>query len=149
MSTTEQIEKMTEPSLPDLDQLLSDVARKTTEDTINFPARFNFIWHNIPFAGQILHSKNNDGEFSLNLIANLGYIPFSSENFSQRKKLLKIFTPHFMKGDYRLSSNSQIQMILLTHFDGPVNAKRLVEVITYTLLDQNSELKSIQASIIA
>ena len=52
-----------------------------------------------------------------------------------------------MKGDYSLAPNSQIQMVMLTTFSGPLNAKRIMEVITCTLLDPQADLKSIQALI--
>lgn len=147
MPASKKTEYTDKPSLLNLGHLLDDVARQTTDDSIDFPSQFSFIWHNIQFAGQVLRSKKGDDQFSINLVANLGYIPFSAEDCIRRKKLIETFTPLFMKGEYRLSTNSQIQMILLTNFTGPVNARRLMEAITYTLLDLQADLKSIQASI--
>lgn len=147
MPASEKIENTPTPPRLNLNQLLDDVATQITDDSINFPSHFGFVWHNIKFAGQILPSENEGHQFSINLVANLGHIPFSAEDTTHRKKLFDAFTPLFMKGDYKLSANSQIQMILLTDFAGPMNAKRLMEVITYTLLDLQADLKSVQASI--
>ncbi len=144
---TAQSENAPPPVQHNLKQLLDEIARKTTDDNINFPSRFNFTWHNIYFAGQILRAQEV-GKFSINLAANLGHIPFSAEDKVRRKKLFATFTPLFLKGEYMLSAQSQIQMILLTDFVGPMNAKRLVEAITYTLLDLREDLKTIQASIL-
>jgi len=130
----------------DLQKIMDEVALQTTGQTITFPSRFTFTWHNIGFIGQILPSKEPE-RFSINLVANLGYIPFSAEDNARRRKLLKTFTPLFITGDYSLSVNSQIQMILLTDFTGPANAKRLMEAITYTLLDLLEDLRSIRDSV--
>ncbi len=142
-----QSENIKQPVQQNLKQLLDEVARKTTDDNINLPSRFDFTWHNIHFAGQILRAQEA-GKFSINLAANLGHIPFSAEDKVRRKKLFATFTPLFLKGEYMLSAQSQIQMILMTDFTGPMNAKRLVEAITYTLLDLREDLKTIQASIL-
>ncbi|MCK5424556.1 MAG: hypothetical protein KAI89_04220 [Emcibacter sp.] len=149
MPASEHTEPAPNKSLSDIGQLLNDVTCQITDNNINFPAQFKFIWHNIQFTGRILRSENEVDQYCLNLVADLGYIPFSSENFLLRKKLLKLFTPLFMKGDYSLSENSHIQMVLMTNFSGPANARRLVEVITYTLFDLHVELKSIQSSILS
>ncbi len=130
----------------DLQELMNDVALQTTDVAIKFPSRFTFSWQNINFSGQILRSER-PGIFSMNLVANLGYIPFSSEDKTRRKELLTTFTPSFIKGDYNLSMNSQIQMVLFTEFSGPVNAKRLMEVITYSLIDVRDNFKSTQEAI--
>lgn len=126
-------------------RLLDEVAGQVTGDRIDSPSRFTFIWYNINFSGQILPSDQIN-QFTLNLVANLGHLPFSSEDNHRRQKLLEVFTPHFMKGDYSLSLGSQIQTILLTEFTGPLNAKRLLEVITVTICDRQKELKAIQIS---
>lgn len=131
-----------------LDSLLDEIANQITEDSIVFPSHFSFTRNNIHFAGQLLYTKEND-LYCLNLVANLGYIPFSAEDKIRRKKLMVTFAPLFLKGDYILSQNSQIQMILITNFTGPANAKKIMEVITYTLLDMQENLKSIQKSIFA
>lgn len=128
-----------------LNNLLNEIARQVTDNDITFPSHFTFTSHHIHFAGQLLRDKKNEG-FSLNLVANLGYIPFSAEDPGRRKKLLKTFSPLFIKGDFSLSLSSQIQMILITNFTGPVNAKKVMEVVTYTLLDMQENLKSIQNS---
>lgn len=130
----------------DLQELMNDVALQTTDVAIKFPSRFTFSWQNINFSGQILRSES-PGIFSMNLVANLGYIPFSSEDKTRRKDLLTTFTPSFIKGDYNLSMNSQIQMVLFTEFSGPVNAKRLMEAITYSLIDVRDNFKSTQEAI--
>ncbi len=130
----------------DLQELMNDMALQATDETIKFPSRFTFSWQNISFLGQILRSEK-PGIFSMNLVANLGYIPFSSENKNRRESLLTAFTPSFIKGDYNLSVNSQIQMVLRTEFSGPVNARRLMEAIAYTLLDLRESFKSTQATI--
>ena len=148
MTAVEEAEYASKSSMFNLGQLLDDVTQQITDKNIDSSSKFNFIWHNIQFAGQLLHSKKEDNQFTINLVANLGYLPFSSENNAHRKKLIEAFTPQFMKGDYIMSQNSQIQMVVLTGFTGPVNAKRLVEVISITLLDHQAELKSIQASIL-
>ncbi len=140
-------EDIRQPPAQNLKQLLDEVARQTTGENIGLPSRFDFTWHNIFFSGQILNA-HDDGKFSINLAANLGHIPFSAENKARRKKLLATFTPLFLKGDYMLSAQSQIQMVMLTDFTGPVNAKRFVEAITFTLLDLREDLKTIQASIL-
>ncbi len=128
--------------------LLDDVMGQVTGNHIVSPSRFTFIWQNIDFSGQIL-SSSQANQFTLNLVANLGYLPFSSEDNHRRKELLKIFTPHFTKGDYSLSIGSQIQTVLLTKFTGPLNAKRLLEVIIVTICDRQKELKAIQATMFA
>ena len=133
---------------PNMTRLLDEVAGQVTGEHIDSPSRFTFIWHNIKFSGQILPSSLTN-QFTLNLVANLGHIPFSSEDNHRRQKLLKLFTPHFMKGDYSLSLGSQVQTVLLTKFTGPLNAKRLLEVITVTICDLQKELKAIQTSMFA
>jgi len=136
---------MQDTGLPDLGHILDDIARQITGEGIDIPARFHFIWQNIDFAGQILPA-GKDTHFSLNLVAGLGHIPFSAEDKIRRKKLLEIFSPLFLRGDYSLSVNSDIQMTVLTDFAGPVNARRLMEVITLTLLDLLPDLKSLQSA---
>ncbi|NOZ43534.1 MAG: hypothetical protein GXP02_10325 [Alphaproteobacteria bacterium] len=148
MEEKENAVGLEKPPLPNLDHLLNDIARQITDSGIDIPSHFSFIWHKIHFVGQIL-PQGQDNRFSLNLVASLGYIPFSAEDKSYRKKLLDLFTPLFMSGDYTLSVNSQIQMIILTGFVGPVNARRLVEAITFTLLDLQPDLTSVQASMVA
>lgn len=133
-------------SLLNLDSLLTDIAEQYTGGSIDLPSHFKFNWHNINFAGQILPGKE-ENVLSINLVANLGFIPFSAEDKDRRRKLIDTFTPLFMKGDYSLSASSHIQMILLTDFAGPVNACRLMEAITLTLLDLQEDLKGIQKSI--
>lgn len=147
MPTSDPLKNTPSPSFLNLGKLLDDVAMQITNDAIDLPARFTFVWHNINFAGQVLLTSESSNQFSINLVANLGHIPFSAEDKVHRKKLLDAFTPLFIKGDYRLSVNSQIQMVMLTNFTGPVNAKRVMEVITCTLLDLQADLKSVQASI--
>ncbi|PCI32178.1 MAG: hypothetical protein COB54_07905 [Alphaproteobacteria bacterium] len=147
MPTSNPLENTPPPTIFNLGQLLDDVALQITGDSIDIPSRFSFVWHNINFAGQVLLINDSQNQFSINLVANLGHIPFSAEDRAHRKKLLESFTPLFMKGDFRLAVNSQIQMVMLTNFTGPVNAKRIMEVITCTLLDLQTDLKSVQASI--
>lgn len=139
----EDIDYLEKLSLTDLVPLLNDIARQLSGSGIDAPSRFCFIWQNIHFAGQVL-SAGDDNCCSLNLVASPGYIPFSAEDAPRRRKLLDIFTPLFARGDYSLSVNSQIQMTILTSFAGPVNARRLVEVITFTLLDLQVEMDSLQ-----
>jgi len=134
---------MQDTSLPDLGHILDDIARQITGEGIDIPARFHFIWQNIDFAGQILPAGKGT-HFSLNLVAGLGHIPFSAEDKIRRKKLLEIFSPLFLRGDYSLSVNSDIQMTILTDFAGPVNARRLMEVITLTLLDLLPDITSLR-----
>ncbi len=147
MTAVEKMEYSDRSSLLNLELLLDGVAKQITDNNIEFPSQFNFIWHNIQFSGQILDPKKGLDLFSINLTANLGYLPFSSENKAHRKKLFETFSSQLTNGEYILSPNSQIQIILQTQFSGPVDGKRLVEVISYTLLDQQAELKSIQALI--
>ncbi|WP_417624062.1 hypothetical protein [Paremcibacter congregatus] len=135
-------------NLLNLDDLLTEIAHNVTGNSIQLPAHFKFDWHGIHFAGQVLPSQNGQNS-SLNLVANLGYIPFSAENKERRRTLITTFTPLFMKGEYSLSTSSQIQMILLTEFTGSVSARRLMEVITLTLLDLQEDLKDIHKSISA
>jgi len=137
---------MVQYSLLNLNQLLDDIAGQGNDGRIESRSRFNFYWRNIHFLGQILPSPKAH-HFSISLVANLGYLPFSSEDFARRTKLLKIFTPLFMRGDYILAAGSKIQTTLMTSFKGPVNAKTLVEAITYTLLEHHADLTSLQMEI--
>lgn len=125
---------------------MDNISDQLTSDRIFSPSRFHFSWRDIDFAGQFLHSKETD-LYSVNLVANLGIIPFSSENKSLRKQLRGKFMPLFLRGDLTLSQNSSIQMVLLTEFSGPVSAKRLMEVITYTLMDHQDDLDMFQETI--
>lgn len=124
-------------------KILDDVASQITDGTIQFPSKFHFTWYNIDFSGQILHSKAT-GIFSIKLLASLGHIPFSAEDKPRREKLLEKFTPLFIKGEYKLSNNSQIQMVMQTDFTGPFEAKRLMAALTYSLLDLQEDLNNIK-----
>lgn len=126
--------------------LRDSIEQKAPHKGIDIPSCFSFLWHNIKFSGQLSQAEKDD-LFSVDLMADLGHIPFSAENNTHRQKLIADFTPRFRTGDYSLSKNSQIKKILQTDFSGPLNAKRLIEVITYVLLDQKDELKSVQAEI--
>ncbi len=148
MEEKENTAGLEKPPLPNLDHLLNDIARQITDNAIDIPARFNFVWQNTHFSGQILPA-GEEHRFSLNLVVDLGYIPFSAEDKIRRKKLLEIFFPLFLNGEYTLSVNSRIQMTILTDFTGPVNARRLIETITFTLLDLQPDLTSAQASMVA
>jgi len=133
--------KYKKSSLLNLNNLLDDIASHLTGKTISFPSHFTFTWRDILFAGQLLHHQEQDN-YSISLVAELGYIPFSAEDRIRRQSLLSSLTPHFRTGDCSLSRHSQIQMVLQTRFNGPANAKRLIEVITYTLLDQQNTLET-------
>ena len=89
MPASAPLENTSSPTLFNLGQLLDDVALQITGDTITTPSRFSFVWHNINFAGQVLPTDESQNQFSINLVASLGYIPFSAEDKVHRKKLLR------------------------------------------------------------
>ena len=131
----------------DIDQLLSKMTAEVTGSGIDFPVQFTFIWHNISFTAQVTPVAGEANHFTMTLVANLGYIPFSAEDATRRKKALAAMAQHFTTGEYILLPNSQIVRTLTTDFTGPVNARRLMDVITFVLLDQQAELKSAYFSI--
>jgi len=91
--------------------LRDSIEQKAPHKGIDIPSCFSFLWHNIKFSGQLSQAEKDD-LFSVDLVADLGHIPFSAENNTHRQKLIADFTPRFRTGDYSLSKNSQIKKIL-------------------------------------
>ncbi|PCJ38874.1 MAG: hypothetical protein COA81_11655 [Alphaproteobacteria bacterium] len=145
--TIRPVKQKTENLSQDIDQILSHMTARITESDIAFPINFTFIWHNITFTAKVTSVIGRDDYFALTLTANLGYLPFSAEDAARRKNLLERFAQHFITGKYVLLPNSRIERTLTTDFTGPVNARRLMDVITFTLLDQHTDLKSAYFSI--
>jgi hypothetical protein len=143
----QETEYSDEKSSRDIDQLLSQMTAEVTGSGITYPVDFTFIWQNIPFTAQVTPVTDRDNYFTVTLMANLGYLPFSAEDAPRRENLLTTFAQHFITGEYILLPNSRIERTITTDFTGPVNARRLMDVITFTLLDQQANLKSAYSSI--
>lgn len=125
-----------------LNELLSQVSEQITSDELDLPAHFNFIWNAIPFAGQLFTYKNKN-TVSISLAGDIGYIPYSAEDFVLRQKMLISLASYTRKGELHISHGNRIQVILQTDFSGTLSAKKILQVITFTLLDIKQKLAEI------
>ncbi|WP_138380175.1 hypothetical protein [Luteithermobacter gelatinilyticus] len=129
-------------SIYELDRVLERLAAEVKDLDLNSPLNFSFMWHDIPFAGQILTLKENRLH-ELNLVANIGHLTYSAEDIVRRRKMLEIFLPLVEKGEFTINRHSQIQLIAQTTFKGGMQAKNIMTAITFTLLDIQPKLQEI------
>jgi hypothetical protein len=98
------------------------------------PLYYDFEYFNIPFSCQILHDSY-DKSYIINLTANVGYLPYSSENKSQRQRMLKNFA-HLLSNNLIIKDrHSHLTFPINTTLTGDINAKKVMETILYTILD--------------
>jgi len=98
------------------------------------PLYYDFEHSNIPFDCQVLHDEY-DGSYIINLIAKIGHLPFSSENKSQRQRVLKNFSHLITHNLILIDRHSSMTFPISTTLTGEINAKKVMETILYTLLD--------------
>lgn len=132
-------------SIFDLNELLEKVAAQVKDDDQLTAVHFSFPWNGVPFACQLMSAKDSD-KMTLNLVADLGHIPYSGENRDRRQELLKVFLPLVSKGNYVINARNHIQMIINTDFanvnpNRRTTARQILDVITITLLDIKEELR--------
>jgi len=125
-----------------LSDLLSQVSGQITGQELELPAHFTFTWNNFPFAVQLSSYKNNDIA-SINLVGDLGFIPYSAEDYDLRQKMRIAFASLVRNGDFHISHGNRIQLSQQTDFTGDLTAKRILQVITFTLLDIKDKLDDI------
>jgi hypothetical protein len=98
------------------------------------PLYYDFEYSNIPFDCQILHDEY-DESYIINLIAKVGHLPYSSENKSQRQRILKNFSHLMAHNLILIDRHSSLTFPISTTLTGKINAKKVMEAILYTLLD--------------
>ncbi|MDG1997071.1 MAG: hypothetical protein P8J14_11290 [Emcibacteraceae bacterium] len=98
------------------------------------PLYYNFEHSNISFDCQVLHDEY-DGSYIINLIAKIGHLPYSSENNLQRQNMLKNFSHLIAHNLILKDKHSHLTFPISTTFTGEINAKKVMEIILYTLMD--------------
>ncbi len=106
------------------------------------PLHHEFEFQNIPFGCEVDHDAGGAGLLMI-LTANLGFLPYSSENIVKRAQLLKGLGPLIARGQVTIDHHCSITMQISTIITEELDAKALVEAITYTLLDNRDALDQI------
>ncbi len=106
------------------------------------PLHYTFEFQGIPFSCDV--DKDEAAHtLTLRLTADLGFLPYSSENIVKRNQLLKGLGPLIARGQVLIDHHCSINMQLTTLIYEELNAKVLIEAITYTLLDHREALDQI------
>lgn len=106
------------------------------------PLYYSFKFNNLLFECQILN--HDDGtSYIVNLTANLGYLPYSSENKPRRQELLQELGKLMAQGKIIIDHHCSMTFPLTTVINGQLNAKIIMESILYTLLDAQEMLNII------
>ena len=106
------------------------------------PLYYQFEYHGIPFDCQVIHLET-EGAYNINLTANIGYLPYSSENKIRRQQILKDFGHLMAHKLIIIDHHCNLTFPLNTMVTGELNAKKVVETILYTLLDVKDILEII------
>ncbi|MCC3860838.1 hypothetical protein [Pseudemcibacter aquimaris] len=106
------------------------------------PLYYQFNYHGINFDCEVINSENY-GSYDINLTAQIGYLPYSSENKSRREKILKNFSHLMAHNLITLDHHCNLTFPVSTTINGEINAKKVMETILYTLLDVKEVLEII------
>lgn len=110
------------------------IADQQVEYESLLPLRYNFQFQKIKFECLVERNNSNDN-IVMNLTANLGILPYSSENIARRMELLSGLGPLIARGQVSIDHHCSISMSLKTILKKQFDAKGLIEAIVYTLLD--------------
>lgn len=118
------------------------IASEQVEYESLLPLRYTFKYQNIPFECDLAKSENAD-TIHMRLKADLGVLPYSSENMTRRTELLGGLGRLIARGQVAIDHHCSITMSFDTLLNNGLNAKNLVEAIVYTLLDARDTIKHI------
>lgn len=99
------------------------------------PLHYSFNYKSLPFQCEV--TEISEGTYIVDLVATLGYLPYSSENEEKRCKMLNELGPFIAKGIVRIDHHCALTLPIKTSFKSDLTAATLMETITYTLLDAN------------
>lgn len=98
------------------------------------PLYYDFEYFNIPFSCQVLND-DHESSYIINLTAKIGHLPYSSENKSQRQRMLKNFGHLMAHNLITMDHHCNMTFPVSTTITGEISAKRVMEAILYTILD--------------
>lgn len=106
------------------------------------PLYYQFDYHGITFDCEVINSEY-DGSYDVNLTAQIGYLPYSSENKERRALILKNFGQLMAHNLITRDHHCNLSFPVSTTIRGEINAKKVMETILYTLLDVKEVLEVI------
>lgn len=109
------------------------------------PLYYHFEYLGIKFECQIIEHDTPD-QYYVNLTANIGYLPYSSENKKKRELILKNFSRLMVKKLITINHHCEMKFPVSTIIKGEISAKIVMETIFYTLLDAKEILEIIVKS---
>lgn len=117
------------------------------ENYVNLlPLHYKFKFRNIDFDCDVKKSTDEE-KIILLLTADLGILPYSSENIVRRTELLGGLGTLIARGLVNINNHCSISMSFKTIIDTDFNAKSLIEATVYTLLDARDVINQVSGYI--
>jgi len=120
--------------MDNLNQLNTDIAENLNNFDSMVPLYYQFKYNNLPFDCQIVHHENKQS-YILNLTAKIGHLPYSAENLTLREKIIKNFSNLIRLGVIIMDHHCNMTFPIKINIKDEIDANKLMEIITYTLLD--------------
>ena len=98
------------------------------------PLYNSFTFNDILYDCQILNHEDGSS-YTLNLSANLGFLPYSSENHTRRSALLQKLGRLMAQGTITIDHHCAMKLPISSVINDELSAKVIMESILYTLLD--------------
>lgn len=118
------------------------IARQQLDYESLLPLTYNFKFRNINFDCAVV-KNSNDGNILMNLTANLGILPYSSENIMRRTELLTGLARYIARGHVTIDHHCSISMSLTTIIKRHFDTNSLIEAIVYTILDARQTISHV------
>lgn len=128
--------------MKELEQYTKLVAANQVDYDTLLPLYYSFKFNDILFECQLLNHENGSS-YILNLTADLGFLPYSSENINRRNALLKKLGQLMAQGTITIDHHCAMKFPLSTVIESELSAKTVMETILYTLLDSQELLRVI------
>ncbi|MBT5187839.1 MAG: hypothetical protein HOH19_11510 [Kordiimonadaceae bacterium] len=120
--------------MDNLDLLNTSIAENQNDFDSMLPLYYQFKYNDLPFDCQIVHHENKQS-YILNLTAKIGYLPYSAENQPLREKIINNLSNLIRLGVIVMDHHCNMTFPIKTIIKDEINANKLMETITYTLLD--------------
>ncbi len=127
-----------------IEQKSVDLASHQEEYENLLPLHYTFVHQGLTFDCDIAKDDTND-KIVVGLTADLGHLPYSAENMVRRMELLEILNPLIARGVVTLDHHCKLTLPVATSLKDGLCASRLMEAITYTLLDLRDVFSRINA----